>query len=272
MIAPPPDSPDVRTADLVRDRFDDADEVSDRSRMSFLEHLDELRRRIIYSLYAVLGCFGITFWFMDRLNTYMLRYFTQQAGIPKLLATQLTEGFMFEFKVAMLAAAILAAPFVFMQLWLFVAPGLYAREKKVVIPFVLSATVLFSGGVWFAHVVAFPTMVKFFVGFMNEYLTIMPSLQLVFSFYVKMVLGLGLIFELPMLVFFLARFGIVTASFLLKHTKYAILIIFIIAAVVTPSPDPVNQCIFAAPMLVLYAISIGVAWMFGKKRARFDAD
>jgi len=109
-------------------------------------------------------------------------------------------------------------------------------------------------------------MVKFFMTFMNEELVIMPTIGLVFSFYVKMVLGLGLIFELPVLVFFLARFGIVTASFLIKKTKYAILIIFIIAAVVTPSPDPVNQCIFAAPMLVLYAISIGVAWMFGKKR------
>ena len=263
---PPPDAPNVHTADLG-DSFDDAaDEVSDRSRMSFLDHLDELRRRIIYSLYAIGGAFVVTFWFMDRMNLYMLAYFTKTAGAVKLIATQLTEGFMFEFKVALLAAAVLAAPFVFAQLWLFVAPGLYAREKKVVGPFVASATILFGGGVWFAHVIAFPSMVKFFAGFSNEYVTVMPSLQLIFSFYVKMVLGLGLVFEMPMLVFFLARFGIVTASFLLQKTKYAILLIFIIAAVVTPSPDPVNQCIFAAPMLVLYGISIGVAWMFGKKR------
>lgn len=265
---PPPDAPDVRTADLVRDRFEDdtGEEAFDRSRMSFLEHLDELRRRILYSLYAIAAACGVTFWYMDRMNLYMLRYFTKTAGAQKLLATQLTEGFMFEFKIAMLAAVILAAPFVFAQLWFFVAPGLYAREKKVVVPFVASATVLFGAGVWFAHVVAFPSMVKFFVGFMNEYLVVMPSLQLVFSFYVKMVLGLGLIFELPMLVFFLARFGVVTAGFLIRKTKYAIVIIFIIAALVTPSPDPVNQLIFAAPMLVLYALSIGVAWLFGKKR------
>jgi sec-independent protein translocase protein TatC len=109
-------------------------------------------------------------------------------------------------------------------------------------------------------------MVKFFVSFMNDYLTIMPSLQLVFSFYVKMILGLGLVFEMPMLVFFLARFGIVTAGFLLRKMKYAILIIFIIAALVTPSADPVNQTIFAAPMIVLYIVSIGVAWVFGKKK------
>jgi len=258
--------PDVHTADLAEDL--DLAQENDQSKMSFLEHLEELRRRIIYSLYAVLGCFAITFWYMDDMNTYMLRYFTQTAagGKVKLLATQLTDAFMFEFKLALLAAVVLAAPFVFMQLWLFVAPGLYAKEKKVVVPFVLSATVLFGGGVWFAHVVAFPSMVKFFVSFMNDYLTIMPSLQLVFSFYVKMILGLGLVFEMPMLVFFLARFGIVTAGFLLRKMKYAILIIFIIAALVTPSADPVNQTIFAAPMIVLYIVSIGVAWLFGKKK------
>jgi sec-independent protein translocase protein TatC len=258
---------DVQTADLSHDEVGEETDT-DRSKMSFLEHLEELRRRIIYALYAVLGCFALTFWYMDRMNTYMLRYFTQTAadGKVKLLATELTDAFMFEFKIALLAATILAAPFVLMQFWLFIAPGLYAREKKVVVPFVASATLLFGTGVWFAHVIAFPTMVKFFVGFANDYLTIMPSLQLVFSFYVKMVLGLGLIFELPMLVFFLARFGVVSASFLMKKTKYAILIIFIISAVITPTPDIVTQCMFAGPMILLYVISIGVAWLFGKKK------
>ncbi len=271
-MTPPPDSPHAGAAGLD-DRFvNDAEEAHGGSRMSFLEHLDELRRRIIYSLYAVAGAGAVTFFYAGRLNVFMLRYFKLTAADNKvqLLATQLTEGFMFEFKVALLAAAVLAAPFVFAQLWFFVAPGLYAREKKIVIPFVLSATVLFGSGVAFAHYIAFPAMVKFFVGFMNEYLTMMPSLELLFGFYVKMVLGLGLIFELPMLVFFLARFGIVTAGMLLKYTKYAILLIFIIAAIVTPSPDPVNQCIFAAPMLVLYGLSIGIAWMFGKKRQARD--
>src|SRR3972149_6662575 len=148
-----------------------------------------------------------------------------------------------------------------LQLWLFLAPGLYAKEKKVLIPFVFSATVLFGTGVWFAHVIAFPSFVKFFVGFGNEYRTIMPSLQLVFPFYVKMVLGLGLIFELPMLVFFLARFGIVTAGFLIRKTKFAVLGIFILAAIITPTPDIVTQCMFAGPMIVLYGVSIGVAWL-----------
>jgi sec-independent protein translocase protein TatC len=265
-----PDSSDLGSA-VDPEAFasdDDARADGDRSRMGFLEHLDELRRRIIYSVYAILASFAVTFWYMGRMNIYMLAYFTQTAGAGKLIATQLTEGFMFEFKVALLAATILAAPFVFAQLWLFVAPGLYAREKKVVIPFVASATLLFSAGVWFGHVIAFPSMVKFFAAFTNDYLVVMPSLQLIFSFYVKMILGLGLIFEMPMLVFFLARFGIVSAGFLVAKTKYAILAIFIIAAVATPSPDPVNQCIFAAPMIALYALSIGVAWIFGKKKPK----
>ena len=265
---------DAHTGDLADELDNDSADEVDRSKMSFLEHLEELRKRIIYALYAILACLGVTFWFMDRMNTFMLRYFTRTAGGGKikLLATELTEPFMFEFKLALLGAIILAAPFVLMQLWLFVAPGLYAKEKKIVVPFVASATLLFGAGVWFAHYVAFPAMVTFFIGFMNDDLVMMPTLAVVFGFYVKMVLGLGVVFELPMLVFFLAKFGIVTASFLLKKTKYAILIIFIIAALVTPSPDPVNQCIFAAPMLVLYAVSIGVAWIFGKKKPKVLPD
>jgi len=264
---------DAHTGDLIEELDDDTNDEVNRSKMSFLEHLEELRKRIIYSLYAILACLAVTFWFMDRMNDYMLRYFTQTAadGQVKLLATELTEAFMFEFKIAMLGAAIVAAPFMFMQLWLFVAPGLYAKEKKVVIPFVASATLLFGTGVWFAHTVAFPTMVRFFVSFNNEYLAVMPQLSIVFSFYVKVVLGMGLIFELPMLVFFLARFGIVTAGFLARKTKYAILLIFILAAVITPSADVASQLVFAAPMMGLYAISIGVAWVFGKKKARFDS-
>jgi len=270
-VTPPPssDGSDVHTGGLL-DSFEDADEAAnDKSKMSFLEHLEELRRRIIYSLYAIAACCAVTFWFADAMNTYMLRYFTQTAGGGKikLIATQLTEGFMFEFKLVMLAAAVMAAPFLFIQLWLFVAPGLYAKEKKIVVPFVASASLLLGGGVWFGHAIAFPTMVTFFATFNNDFLVVMPQLELIFSFYVKMILGLGLVFEMPMLVFFLARFGIVTAPFLIKHTKYAILLIFILAAVITPTPDMATQFMFAGPMLGLYGISIGVAWLFGKKRA-----
>lgn len=256
--------PSALTGDETIDDVDAGPE----SRMSFLEHLEELRRRIIYSLYAIVGACAVTFWYVDRLNLYMLKYFSSFFGAAggKLIFTGITEGFMFKLKVGALAGVILASPFVFSQLWFFVAPGLYRREKRVVLPFVFFSTLLFVSGAWFAHGVAFPSMMRFFASQGNEYLSFLPTIRETFSFYLKMVLGLGLVFEMPILVFFLARFGIVTWRFLYQKGRYAIVIIFIIAAVVTPSPDPFNQCVFALPMIVLYIVSIGVAWMFGKER------
>lgn len=239
--------------------------------MGFLEHLDELRRRLLYSIYAIAAMCGVTLWFMSDMSVALQKYFFDLSGGKQLLATQMTELFMFQFKLGLFGGLILAAPFVFTQLWLFVAPGLYAREKKVIVPFVITATLLFGTGVYFNHRMAFPTMVGFFVQFSNDYVVQMFSMGGMFSFYVKMALGLGLIFEMPMLVFFLARFGVVSAGFLLRKFKYAVLIIFVLAAVLTPTPDIATQLMFVGPMLVLYLISIGVAWAFGKKKPK-DAD
>ncbi len=233
--------------------------------MTFLEHLDELRKRILYSVYALIAGCCVTFYFADRMYRAMLGYFQHQVQGP-LLATELSAAFMFELKIAFFSGLILAMPVVFYQLWQFVAPGLYAKEKKVVWPFVGTATLLFSVGVWFNHRIAFPSMATFFASFRNESLLIQPTIDTVWSFYTKMALGLGAVFEMPVLVFFLARFGIVHWKWLAKMWKYAILAIFIIAAFITPSPDMATQCIFAAPMIVLYGISILVAWMFGKKK------
>jgi sec-independent protein translocase protein TatC len=204
---------------------------------------------------------------------YLLAYFHQ--SIPQqgqLIFTQPMEGFMFWFKIGIFAGLFVASPFIFAQLWFFVAPGLYAREKKVVIPFVFFSTVLFLGGAAFSHFVAFPMMWKFFGSFANNFLAFMPTIKETFGFYMKMVLAIGLVFQMPMLVFFLARFGIVTAKFLLKKFKYAVLIIFIAAAVITPSSDMVSQTVLAAPMIVLYIVSIGVAWIFGKKKRAVGAE
>lgn len=253
---------------------DELDETSDdsegSSRMSFLDHLEELRKRIIYSVYAILGGCALSFFFAQRLTTYLQKYLTAMGG--KLIYTEFTGGFFFYFKVGALSGLILAMPVVLWQFWMFIAPGLYQKEKKVVIPFVLSASTLFGSGVAFAHFVAIPSMLKFFGSFENESLRMMVNANDAFSFYVLMVLAFGLVFQMPILVFFLARFGIVTAGFMWKHFRYAILIIFIIAAVATPSADPVNQTIFAAPMIVLYVISIGVAKVFQKKKPKDDDD
>jgi sec-independent protein translocase protein TatC len=152
------------------------------------------------------------------------------------------------------------------QVWLFIAPGLYANEKKLAVPFVVFASGLFISGAAFSHYVLFPLAWKFFASFSNEYIKFTPRVEPVFDLYVRLVLALGVIFQLPMLIFVLARFGIVTARFLLRNFKYAVLIMFIAAAIVTPDGSVVNQVVMAAPMIVLYIISIGVAWIFGKRR------
>lgn len=250
-------------------------ESEDRSRMSFLEHLDELRRRILYSVYVLTACCAVTFYFWDPLYRYFIQYFSSFGG--QLVFTKPMAGFMFSLKISALAGLGIASPFLFTQLWLFVAPGLYAREKRVVIPFVFFSTLLFLGGAYFAHRIAFPSMWVFFSGYevpaatdaagvATPALRFLPDLDVTFGFYVKTVLGLGLVFQMPMLVFFLARFGVVSASFMIRKFKYAFLTIIVLAAIITPSSDPVNLAVFSAPMLILYIVSIGVAWLFGKKR------
>jgi sec-independent protein translocase protein TatC len=238
---------------------------ADHSRMSFLEHLDELRRRILYSVYAFGACFAVAFWFWDPMYGYLVRHFQANTN-TQLIYNQPMAGFMFSLKITALAALIVASPFIFSQLWLFVAPGLYAREKRVAIPFVFFSSLLFAAGAGFAHFIAFPMMWQFFASYQLYGVKFLPTLDLTLSFYIKIVLGLGLVFQMPILVFFLARFGMVTAGFLARKIKYAVLIIVIVAAVITPSADVVTQMVFAAPMFVLYLISIVVAWLFGKKK------
>jgi sec-independent protein translocase protein TatC len=215
---------------------------------------------------VLIACCLVTFYYWDPLFRYFVAYFHENGG--QLIFTKPMAGFMFSMKVSALAGLGIASPFIFSQIWLFVAPGLYAKEKRVVVPFVFCSSLFFFTGAYFAHRIAFPSMWKFFAGYGVAGLTFMPDLDTAFGFYVKTVLGLGLVFQMPMLVFFLARFGIVTARMMIKYFKYAVLAIIVIAAVITPSGDPVNLTVFSAPMVVLYLISIGVAWAFGKKRPK----
>jgi sec-independent protein translocase protein TatC len=248
------------------DEFDTAEEQAEsRSRMSFLDHLDELRRRILYSLYAVLACCAVTFFYWERLFDFYVAYFGAHGG--SLIFSQPMSGFMFSLKLSALAAVIVAAPFIFSQVWLFVAPGLYTREKRVVLPFVFFSSVLFFCGAYFAHALGYPYMWRFFASYERAgQLQFLPTLDLAFSLYVKVILGMGLAFQMPVLVFWLARFGLISASFLIRKFKYAMLFIVIAAAIITPSGDPVTLVVFSAPMVVLYLVSIGVAWLFAKKR------
>jgi sec-independent protein translocase protein TatC len=261
-------SADSSNAGLIESSFED-EQADDRSRMSFLDHLDELRRRLLYCVYALVVCCGAALFFWQPLFRYFVVYFSENGG--QLIYTQPMAGFMFSIKLAGLAGLLVASPFLFTQLWLFVAPGLYAREKRVVVPFVFFASLLFISGAYFAHQVAFPSMMAFFASFEEGALSFMPTLDTVFGLYVNTVLGLGTIFQMPMLVFFLSRFGVVSAGFMVRKFKYALLIIVVISALITPTADIMTLMLFAGPMLVLYIISIGVAWLFGKKKPAASA-
>ena len=255
-----PDDEDVRDTD---DELDGAG-----GKMSFLEHLDELRKRLIASVYAlVVGCV-VSFIFVGRTQEFIMKPLWQlMPEGTKFMYTAPMEGFMLMMKIGALGGLFVALPFMILQLWLFVAPGLYANEKRFAIPFVLLGTFFFVGGAAFSHYVAFPYTWKFFLGFETDYLEFRPQISLVFSLWVKMLLAFGVIFQMPTVVFFMSRMGLVTAGFLVKHTKYAVLIIFILGAVLSPGTDVVSQALMAGPMLVLYGVSIGIAWLFGKPKA-----
>jgi sec-independent protein translocase protein TatC len=183
-----------------------------------------------------------------------------------LVMTEPGEYFMLYLKVGALVGLFIAIPAVMLQLWLFIAPGLYAHEKKMAIPFVAMSSVFFGIGAAFSHYVAFPWTWKFFIDFTPGYIQPMIKLGAAFSLYVKMLLGFAIIFQMPTLVLFLARMGMVTAGFLIRHTKYAVLIIFILGAILSPGGDVVSQALMAGPMLALYAISILIAWIFARPR------
>lgn len=251
---------------------DEPDDDEAGQRMSFLEHLDELRRRLVICLVSVLVGFLIALFFIERLFGFIMR--PLQAVLPeggKLIYTEPTEAFLLYMKVAALVGLFLAGPVVLWQLWMFIAPGLYSHEKRFAIPFVLFSTIFFAAGAMFSHFVVFPWAWRFFAQFTTDYMQFTPKIAPTFSLYVRMMLAMGAVFEMPTLVLFLARVGLVTPRFLIRNTKYAILIIFVVAAVLTPGPDVVSQGLMAAPMIVLYGISIIIAWAFQRRRPASDS-
>jgi len=235
-------------------------------KMSFLEHLDELRTRLIVSAAAVVVGFLIAFPFAQRLWAFVLVPLTSAVPSGSFIFTQPAEGFLLQIKTAALAGLMLSSPVILIQIWLFIAPGLYAHEKKFAIPFVFLATTFFVAGAAFSHYVLFPWAWTFFASFSTDYLEFLPSIGPAFALYVRLLLACGLVFQMPTVVFFLARIGLATPGFLIRNTKYAILIIFILAAVLTPDANPVTQAMMAAPMIALYGLSILIAWAFGRAR------
>ena len=235
--------------------------------MSFLEHLDELRKRIVQSVLGVAIGVGLGFFFINPIVNFILTptWRLLPAG-SRMIYTQPGEAFGLYVQIGLIVGIVLASPWIMYQVWLFIAPGLYANEKRFAVPFVLMSTIGFVGGAAFNHYIIFPFMMTFFASFNTADLIFMPRLEDVFDLYSKMLIGMGLVFQMPTVVFFLAKMRIVTARFLLRNTKYAVLAIFVVAAVITPSGDMITQTIFAAPMLGLYALSILIAWIVTPKR------
>jgi sec-independent protein translocase protein TatC len=238
--------------------------------MTFLEHLEDLRKRLFYSFVALFIGFVPGWIFSKQLYAILARPVTQYLPEGTLLAfTTLTAPFMLYMKVAFLASLFFMSPFVFLQIWYFVAPGLYRKEKKYTVPFVLMTTFFFSLGALFAYFIVFPWACRFFLTLGRDFQPVITVDQY-FGFALKVILGIALVFELPTLVFFLAKMGLVTARWMVRNFKYAVLLVFVIAAVITPTPDVITQSIVAIPMLALYGLSILIALAVGrgKKKAR----
>jgi sec-independent protein translocase protein TatC len=220
--------------------------------MTFLEHLEDLRKRLIYSLLAlIVGLIPGAIWASDVFNI-LTKPVTQYLpkGQNKLAYFKLTSPFMVYMKVAFLIALFVAIPLILLQVWYFVAPGLYQKEKKYVWPFVIFTSLFFAFGAAFGYYIVFPYAVQFFLGIGKDF-TAVITVEEYFSLMLRVLLGIGAVFETPILIFFLSKIGVVNSRWMVKHYKYAVLVVFIIAAFLTPTPDPINQSILALPMLAL---------------------
>ena len=237
-------------------------------RMTFLEHLEDLRKRIFLSFIVIVLAVIPAWFFSKQIFEILAVPVTQFLPEGEMLAfTSLTEPFMLYIKVSFLTAIFATSPFIFLQFWLFTAPGLYQKEKKYVIPFVFLTTFFFILGGLFGYLVVFPWACRFFIGMGADFQPVITVKQY-FSLALRVLLGIALVFELPTLVFFLSRMGLITSRWMVKNFKYAVLAIFIIAAIITPTPDMITQSIIAGPMLALYGLSILIAFFSEKRRKK----
>jgi len=239
------------------------------SAMSFLEHLEELRKRIIWCIVAVGVAFFVCWNFAEKIYGYMqapiMEALHRNNLDQKLVYLSPTEPFNMYLKIGLIAALFLASPFVLYQLWAFVAPGLYRNEKKYVMPFMVLSVGLFLAGGFFGYKIVYPQALNFLINYGKQFQP-MITIGEYTDLFLTIIIGLGVVFEMPILVFFLALIGIVSPKWMWNNFRYSILVIFIIAAILTPTTDIMNMCVFAAPMILLYIVSIGVAWLVHPRR------
>jgi sec-independent protein translocase protein TatC len=239
--------------------------------MGFLEHLEELRKRIIYCIVAVAVGFFACWGYAERIYDIMqkpIMVALQHNGMSeKLVYLNPTEPFNMYLKVAALAGLFVTSPFVLYQVWAFISPGLYRNEKRYVVPFMISTVSLFLAGGVFGYKLVYPQALEFLIGYGKQFQP-MITIGEYTDLFLTIIIGMGVIFEMPILVFFLSLMGIVSAGWMWRNLRYSILVIFIIAAIVTPTTDILNMCIFAAPMVGLYVLSIAIAYIVHPKQRR----
>ncbi len=239
--------------------------------MSFLEHLEELRKRLIYSVLSVVVGFVACYVYVERIYGLMQKPIVEALRnhhmSDSLVYLSPTEPFNLYIKIGFLAGIFFACPVILYQVWLFISPGLYRHEKRYVVPFMISTVGLFIAGGLFGYKIAFPAALDFLIGYSAQFKP-MITIGEYTDLFLTIIIGLGAVFEMPILVFFLALMGIVSPGWMWNNFRYSILIIFVIAAIVTPTTDILNMCIFAAPMILLYLVSIAVAWLVHPNRRK----
>jgi sec-independent protein translocase protein TatC len=237
----------------------------------FFSHLKELRDRLLVCIVAVAIAFIFTYYFKERLFDFLMQPFLKvMPAQSSFIFTGITEAFLTYFKISVVAALFVAAPVILYEFWMFVAPGLYEKEKKYVYPFIFFGSLCFICGALFCYFVVMPNMYRFFVSYAREFVTPMPDLKNYMGLTLKLLIIFGFIFELPLIAFYLARAGIIKAKMLAKKRRYAILAVFIISAAITP-PDVVSMILVALPLWGLYELGILIAKVFGKKETLDDA-
>jgi sec-independent protein translocase protein TatC len=262
---------------LPPENLNAADDTHDAGRMSFFDHLNELRKRLVYSMIAVLAgtIAGLRYstqayeWLARPMMTALRAHHLEE----RLIYTSPTGAVNMYLKLAIYLGLVIASPIVLYQVWLFIAPGLYRHERRAATGFMVSSVTLFLGGIAFCYYILLPYTLSFLVGFNTPYFTPFISINEYWDLVLILMLGLGLVFQLPILIYFLALFGLVTPGFLWKNLRYAVLIISIVAAIVTPTPDALTMLVFMAPMVGLYLLSIAVAGVvvYRKKRSAAQA-
>ena len=240
--------------------------------MSLLSHLEELRNRLFWVLgtvaIAFMGCWAFADQIFQFLARPIYRYLPEG---QKLVILGVTDAFMLYIKVALLAAVFVSTPITLYHLWRFVAPGLYRKERRYALGFIFFGSVLFVSGGAFAYYVVFPFAVEFLLGVGKSFTAAITGPSYL-GFMMTVILGLSLMFELPVVIFFLSQVGVVTPRFLMRHFRWAVLIIFIAAALITPTPDVFNMCLFALPTIGLYLLGVAVAAIFGRGRKSAEAE